>query len=368
MRGTLAGLFTFVLVGLPLAAQVGPPPKPPATPPLATPRGDAPKPGATPPVRKVKTDKLISFSSFEPGSVRDVWIALDDDDRIEIKDIKVRTFFENIQAIGAFGTIVIKDSIKEEKMPETILTRRNFGDFINTLGQISDDFEMKLIEGSAEVFVVSAKPKSPAKSNVLFLPVNLEPLVAPRIGKPKDAREADEMERMKIKVMESTRIIVEQGIAFDAEARGLKPTMPLKMMVHPGANILFLAGQSEQVEVAAKILAALGAHIPPQEMLGGTGSGWRTAPGGSGMGSPGMSMGFGGMGEGGMIPGMSGQMMGGPGMGMPGQGSGGPVGGGVLGDPMSGAGVPHAPKPKPGTAIPGGGSGSLGSGNFPIKP
>lgn len=352
MRGTFAGLLTLGLVGSPLVAQVEAPPKPPANPPAATQPGQPPKPVKAPalskdePVKQLKKVTLHSFTSFDPGTVRDVWIALDDDDRIEIKDIKVREFFENIKAIGLFGTIVIKDNIKDEKMPETILLKRNLGDFINTLDRIADDFEVKYVESSAEVVVVSAKPKPAGKPNILFVPVNLEPLLVGIKGANEREIENNKMEKIK-----SIQIVIEQGIAFDAEARGVKPAVPLRMMVYPN-NLLFLAGPPEKVEVAGKILSALGARFAPQDPIMG---GWRAAPGGAGMGSMGMG-GPPGMGGGGGAMGDT------PGMTAPG-GFGGPVGGGALGGPISGAGVPHSSKPKPL-----GGGGGLGGGSSPIKP
>jgi len=255
MRAAFVGLLTFGLLGSPLAAQVAPTPKPPAAPPVATLPNQPPKPGVTTTVKKEKTGKRIPITSLSDVSARVEWMALDDEDQIEIKDITVREFFKLVQAIGFFGTIVIKDNLKDEMMPQTILLKRGLGDYIFTLDKFADDFEVKLVEGSAEVLVVSAKPKSSGKANTLFMPVNLEPLLA-------GIREPELKQR---KVMDIKNAI-SQGVELETQMRGLKPTVDLKLMMHAETSLLFVAGPTEQVDVAIKILSALGARIPPQEI------------------------------------------------------------------------------------------------------
>jgi hypothetical protein len=255
MRAAFVGLLTFGLLGSPLAAQVAPKPKPPEFPPVATLPNQPPKPGVTTTVKKEKTGKRIPITSLSDVSARVEWMALDDEDQIEIKDITVREFFKLVQAIGFFGTIVIKDNLKDEMMPQTILLKRGLGDYIFTLDKFADDFEVKLVEGSAEVLVVSAKPKSSGKPNTLFMPVNLEPLLA-------GIREPE----LKGKKVMDIKNAISQGVELETQMRGLKPTVDLKLMMHAETSLLFVAGPTEQVDVAIKIFSALGARIPHQEI------------------------------------------------------------------------------------------------------
>jgi hypothetical protein len=357
MRGTIAGLLILGLIGSPLAAQVAPAPKPPAAPPVATQPNQPPKPEAIPPVKKAPERKfagrLVPFTSSSPERTKEDLEGLDDElQRLEIQDISVKEFFERVKSLNLFSTLVIKDNVGEEMMPHTVVRARELSNFILQLGQFTDSIEVKMPNGDESIIVVSGKPKLAGKPNILFVPVNLEPLLA-GINEPNEGAKIEKrMEKIK-----RIQIVIDQGVELDGSVRGLKPTVPLKMMVHPETNLLFLAGQTEQVEAASKILSALGAHIQLQDMMGG---GWRTVPGGSGMGGPGMGMGFGGLGGGGMMPGM-----GGPGMGMPGMGGGfGPAPGGVRSAPnlpgasaggeggLPGAGGAPAPKPKPGPSVP----------------
>ena len=337
MRGTIAGLLILGLVGLPLAAQVAPAPKPPAAPPVATQPNQPPKPGATPPVKKVPerkfTEKLVPFSSLSEFTSEDLEGLDDDLQRLEIRDISVKKFFERIKVLNLFSTLVIKDNLGDEMMPHTVVRARDLSKFILQLGQFTDSIEVVRSSNSDEsIIVVSAKPKPAGKPNILFVPVNLEPLLA-------GIRDATIQEK---KFMGIEKAIA-QGVELDMEVRGLKPTVALKLMMHRETSLLFVAGPTEQVEVAIKILSALGARIPLQDTMGG---GWRTVPDGSGMGG---SLGMGGP-EGGMAPGAT----------IPGV-SGGSGPGPASSKPYS---VPLLPKP----SLPNPGGEGLGGGELPSLP
>ena len=339
MRGTIAGLLILGLVGSPLAAQVAPAPKPPAAPPVATQPNQPPKPGATPPVKKEpqgKVDRdLIPITSTLPALTRLDFEALIGNETIflEIRDISVKEFFERIKVLNFFSTLVIKDNLGDEMMPHTVVRARDLSNFILQLGQFTDSIEVVRSSNSDEsIIVVSAKPKPAGKPNILFVPVNLEPLLA-------GIRDATIQEK---KFMGIEKAIA-QGVELDMEVRGLKPTVALKLMMHRETSLLFVAGPTEQVEVAIKILSALGARIPLQDTMGG---GWRTVPDGSGMGgSLGMGGPEGGMAPGAMIPGVSGGSGPGP----------------ASSKPYS---VPLLPKP----SLPNPGGEGLGGGELPSLP
>ncbi len=347
MRKSIGIWLTIVWAGSSLVAQNSEKPKP-APAPLETtlPGKPTTKPETTPPVKKAP-DKapekalepkfasgLVPFSILDNLSKAELEALDNDAHRLEIRDISVKDFFERIKGLHLFSTLVIKDNLGDEMMPVTVIKIKDLKNYIVQLGQYTDAVEVTQTDESA--IVVSGKPKPQVKPNILFVPVNLEPLLAGIKG----ANER-EIENNKIEKIKSIQGVIEQGIAFDAEARGLKPAVPLRMMVYPN-NLLFLAGQPEQVEVAGKILSALGARFALQDPIMG---GWRAVPGGAGMGMPGMEMA-----PGAMIPGMSGGLRPGSTTTRPYSV---PLPGGTDSaiSPISGSGT--RPKPNPNQALPG---------------
>ncbi len=136
-------------------------------------------------------------------------------------------------------------------MPHTILQARALEAFIQSLGCIIDSIEMKMVEEfGVRIIVVGGKPNPIAEPNILFLPVSLQPLFITI---------QDQM--AKDKKVDSIKKAIEKGVELDAKVRGLKPTFPLTIMQNPETDLLFLVGQGEQVEVAAKILEALGVKV-----------------------------------------------------------------------------------------------------------
>lgn len=297
MRKCIGIWLTIVWAGSSLVAQTSEKPKP-APAPLETtlPGKPTTNPETTPPVKKAPekalepkfASGLVPFSTS--GVLSRVELeALDNDaHRLEIRDISIREFFEQIKNLNLFSTLVIRGKLGEEMMPHSILRPKDLTNYILQLDQYSDAVEVRMTESmDGTTIVVSAKPKPQVKPNILFVPVNLEPLLAGIQG----GNEKDLADR-KMDKIKSIQAVIEQGLGLDTEVRGVNPAVSIKMMAHPGTNLLFLAGQKEQVEVAAKILSVMGARIQPQALSSG---------GMMGMGGP-----EGEMAPGAMIPGMSG--------------------------------------------------------------
>lgn len=294
MRKSIGIWLTIVWAGSSLVAQNSEKPKP-APAPLETtlPGKPTTKPETTPPVKKAPekalepkfASGLVPFSILDNLSKAELEALDNNAHRLEIRDISVKDFFERIKGLHLFSTLVIKDNLGDEMMPVTVIKIKDLKNYIVQLGEYTDAVEV--IPTDEDAIVVSGKPKPQVKPNILFVPVNLEPLLAGIKG----ANER-EIENNKIEKIKSIQGVIEQGLGLDTEVRGVNPAVSIKMMAHPGANLLFLAGQKEQVEVAAKILSVMGARIQPQALSSG---------GIMGMGGP-----EGEMAPGAMIPGMSG--------------------------------------------------------------
>jgi len=197
---------------------------------------------------KAQSTEVFLLTKDTPDLNEKEWERLELENAVlEIRDISIKDFIGKIKTKKNIPPIVLAESAEKMMLPLSIIRADGLIRYVVSLGEVMDSIELKqpIIEGGLVVYICG-KVEYSTKPKKLFIPVNLNEIL--------------KNDKFTIKTIEDA---IRRGVEMDEKMRGSISTTPLVLFVHHDTGLLFLGGQAEQVEVASRILAALGGQLPP---------------------------------------------------------------------------------------------------------